>query len=697
MIHSKTLSKILILVLVIILSIVIVYAVNQKIIYFYGTLSGPPRKWVTEDNEYVYVENNFYRACIRKGEEGTWQPYFGATEKFYIKPHDSVNVMSTGSSVHGDCHKFYRRCPEPFIQFGQWQGAGWGAYVYTPITIIANTSDYVILYYEFSIGNDKNLRIREWKTFYYNRPYILVQWEDRWVNEEKRFSQHQVDIGWDSSWTSKRIYMSHINGAVVIEKRPLSGKLDEPRYVAWKRAELNKTYCWMAFHNDTFNDGMGIILLDIVPRGNIGEFLLEDFWSTSANDFNRIQIGVEQEYHSSGYGFPASDEYFGRNHVSYLLCCYDDSFSDFNNWTSIQKLAKALWTVNYELQYSELPACGGTVSPFSGNIIWNCWAGYDSISDRVRTFVPSHYGYPMPEGAGGECNLALHVRMTSDTQSDVDLWTGTLSIENGYQAPDYSQANVTYTRDGSLAYNLKVDITYKTYCNSSRVYITCQWTATDTVVLDKLWLKFTINVPGNWYTHVNYNSTCGKVENDKSYLWGRFGCAYFITEGKYYDDWHFGVIALDNGGSPKSYPAGTTWKASLFLQSFGQTDPFDFTRDFVEKEKWCFFWNNHYVRLFNTTNSWSLPFEVLDIGSKEFHLLYHNYNAATDQLHLLTEGCSVTPANFVIRCKEKGAPASVIFNGVPVSFNYDSVTGLLTYQGLHDSNHMGESIITWNS
>lgn len=676
---------------------VVAYAVTKVIITNFGSISKTgARGLVTEDNNYVYVENIFYKACIRKGAMNTWQPYFGTTEKFYIKPHDSVNVMSAGSSVHGDCHKFYRKWPNE-VQFGQWQSSGAGPYVYTPVTILANTTDYAVLYYEFSIGSDKNLRVREWKTFYYNRPYVLVQWEDQWVNEEKRFEQHQVDIGWNPSWTDRRIYMSHLNGSLVTENRPSSGKLDEPRYVAWKMAELNKTYTWMAFHNNADNDGMGIILLDFSPRGNVGEFLLEDFWSTSANDFNRIQIGVEQEYHDSGYGFPASDRYFGRNHVSYLLYAYDDSFPDSSSWTSAQKLAKDIWAADYKSQYNELPASGGTVSTQAGNIIWNTRAGYDSSSDRVRTFVPSHYGYPMPEGAGGELNLGLYVRMTDATQDNVDLWTGTLSIENGYQAPDYGEANVTYSRNGSLLYKLKTTITYHTYNNSSRVYITCQWTATDAVTLDKLWLRFSMNVPGSWFSHTNHNSTTGKVENSKSYLWGRFGAAYFVTAGKYYNAWYFGVSALDNGGSPKSYPAGTTWKASLFLQSFGQANPFDFTKDFAEKEIWAFYWNNHYVRLFNTTSSWTTPFEVLDIGSGEFHLLYHDYNAVVDQLYLRSEGSSITPTSFAIRSGGKGAPRSVTFNGAPVSFDYDPVTDLVIYQGQHDANHNGQSVITWSS
>ena len=56
---------------------------------------------VTEDEKYIYVENDFYRAFVRKNDTGVVnQAYFGSIEHLMLKPRN-VEISATKGSVLG--------------------------------------------------------------------------------------------------------------------------------------------------------------------------------------------------------------------------------------------------------------------------------------------------------------------------------------------------------------------------------------------------------------------------------------------------------------------------------------------------------------------------------------------------------------------------------------------------------------------
>jgi len=103
---------------------------------------------------------------------------------------------------------------------------------------------------------------------------------------------------------------------------------------------------------------------------------------------------------------------------------------------------------------------------------------------------------------------------------------------------------------------------------------------------------------------------------------------------------------------------------------------------------------NHYTRLWNTTNSFSDDFQVLDFINRNCNLLYHNYDYDNEQLTLTLNGIGTQV--FALNCPSKGKPVSVKYsNGTTITHIYSNSTKQLTFNVTH-STRVEKIRISWS-
>ena len=239
----------------------------------------------------------------------------------------------------------------------------------------------------------------------------------------------------------------------------------------------------------------------------------------------------------------------------------------------------------------------------------------------------------------------------------------------------YKRQNVTWSFVNNDA-GINTTVTFQYYNDSDKVYENIVFTATRSVTIKELRVTLVVDEG-----HSRENATCGKVVQSDS-LFGYGGFGYWLNNGESQNPTSTVVkLYALNEASDQNFAEGQTWNLTFHLQSFANSNGFDCTTDFTPKHTaWWKYFKNHYIRLYNTTNDFTVPFGVLDYINPDTRLLYSDY--FNNRLTLLVDGDSGTTSTTKVYCGDKGAPKTVIG---ATSWSYDSATKIVTVNVLHSS------------
>jgi hypothetical protein len=574
--------------------------------------------WVTADNTYIHIENSFYDASIRKNTTGLYpNPYLGAIEQLTIKPRNQNILANATGRIHGIGHEYQDANGNSTI-WQQFADKGHCRQI-SPVEVTSQTTEYAVIHVAFQLSD--SLIVNEWKTFYYDKPWIYVTYTREW-QKDIVVTQNQICFLFQPQWRSNCVWLSK-NGST------LSWNVGESSdYIRMNRGlyqyaleENFKSKPWIAFTNSTYGEGAGVILLDST-RGPMSSMDLEGI------DYNSIyaefQIGLDLKM-----SFPAETNQSG----SYLICVFDNNFPSFmDDWTDLRDLAQALYRNQYDS--IPIPECNVLVSKNGGTYSVGSNGGWvlNSAADKTYFALSSGPPYQILNNPQGGFTVRVTPFFSNSSATNQNLWSDNLSLEDFYEDENHNNANITWTAVTPNG-GLNISATTQFYGDSDKVYLTLRFATTDNCTLKQLGVRL-------WDTSQKYflsNSTSGYAEASDE-AWGKSGYAVMMNSGLEMTKTNSGlyILALNNT-KDTIYAPNTNWVVSLLLQSYQKTASFNCTSDFTDiHQAWWNPYKKHYTGLFNWGNNVSNEIGFSKFCDQNMQVLYSNLKNNT--LSLLTNG-----------------------------------------------------------
>jgi len=633
-------------------------------------------KWsVIEDDDFITVENRFYKAEIRKSTLYNYEDY-GEVEHLYIKP-DGNDVSPPGDSIKGiGGHEYMTLKP---VEEDYYQFHSHGDVTPVDLSVIKNETDYCIIYNKF-ILNAKI--VSQYYVFYRNRPYYLVNVEHEWnTPPDTVVWQNQMCMLIAYQWADTLIYLDQ-DGTVVNYSRPATGKAGVRSFAKMPVEQRNRTYLWAYYYNSTFREGIGFIFLDVLPRG---ENTYVDYWidSGSEADYTEIQLTIGGPYGYCGY-IQYNSEIVGKDYYSYIVYVTND---DFNlTYRDVQTLARDLWSSNYEKANAVGFAGAGRIDYHTNQSCWRyTWGSY-----ACRTYLqfnPDRYDFRWISWGDYPQGTTLIISEWQNTTGAYNCFDE-VHLTAGYNSPRADYANITWSNTRET---LTTTVTWEYYNDSDKAILLIDYRIDGNLTVSRMGLY--LGGDSN-YTYSQLNATVWKGERTDAILGYEGIIIYDLTGESKIEAIENGlcIFCVDRDWNDTTY-MDKEFKMKLWLQPYISSTPMNLTLmkeyDGLHESRLNQF-ENHYVKLWNTTHDLSENFQVLDLINKRYALLHHDFDSEKEELILTVRGVG----EFQLKCPDKGKPISVEYSdGKVVPYTYDESTETLTLN--LNSPEITEIVVSW--
>jgi hypothetical protein len=599
--------------------------------------------WVTSDSDFITIENSYYKVQIREDSLDGHNRY-GGIETIYLKPSNNQIVGSgylwggveieENSSDDSKFYSMWHGSTEPF-----------------DLSILYHTSDYVVIYAYMGISPTE--RAKFYYTFYYNQPYFLTT-SERELNATTTSEQRQSCFIVDTKWASDGNYLD-ASGQVRSASRPSSGAGDDETYPFYKVSLKSQSYPWMYYHNSTSSEGIGTIFFDLFPTSTTWGLHYKIYGTDHA--YSEYEINWSQEDDNGGITRLPHRDTAQTYRISYLTYIT----SDYNN---IKTLATTLWSSTYNSEQAKSSGVTGYTPNWllgsalnMGNGLGLLWL---PLSSSCGTYCEKET--PTVDVPLGKQFYAFYSNSTAPYGASIQANT----YEGSSQATDGSSASVTVK--GYLDTNrIKVNITFTMYNDSDKIKVDAHFYVLTNAILNGLGLE------GDGYGGTVSSLGSGVYEQH----WA--GTAYTYIGQLYHNFTGTAAVDMDVYNiqpkvlktTPDYYyvPANGTWSMSFYIQPWAKDSAFAASdaAGALHSSAWMTF-QNHYVRLFNTTNAFATQLSLLDFDNPTTTVLYHDYSSNT--LSLIVTGTGATTTKVLTYL----SPTSV----TGATWSFDSSTGILT-------------------
>jgi len=216
--------------------------------------------FVTGDNDWITVENDYYIAKIDKNVANK----HGHIREFYIKPEDTINIVATSQWKFLGGHEAHSAWGETFRVGTDWAKT----YKRSETTrIVEQTSSYVVVetFTQFGrLASHLNYTVVEYTTFFSDKEYYIVTSTRTYQEDIQRLDNYEYCFLFNDTWVSDYYYLDHdrtIGHSIDVGYPPFvhEGVLD-----IWEARHL-EAYPWVMVWNSTYGVGHYTILVSANP------------------------------------------------------------------------------------------------------------------------------------------------------------------------------------------------------------------------------------------------------------------------------------------------------------------------------------------------------------------------------------------------------------------------------------------------
>jgi len=211
--------------------------------------------FVTEDNNWITVENDYYIAKIDKNVANK----HGHIREFYIKPDDTVNIVATSAWKFLGGHEANSQWGTTIKTGTDWSPA---EKLNQTCQIVAETNDYVIvetITFWKSGGTYLHYRNVEYTTFFSDKPYYIVSSTRTYFEQVQYNSNYEYCFLFNDTWGNRYHRLNH-DGTVINSTGSTSNFITD----VWESRFLEK-YPYVMMYNDTYGNGHFSILVSANP------------------------------------------------------------------------------------------------------------------------------------------------------------------------------------------------------------------------------------------------------------------------------------------------------------------------------------------------------------------------------------------------------------------------------------------------
>lgn len=632
---------------------------------------------VTEDNDFITIENKFYKVEIRKDTLYNYENY-GEIEHLYIKPSNN-DISPPGESIKGiGGHEYMTIKP---VEEDYYQFHSHGDVIPIALSVIENETDYCVIYNKFILGAKT---VSQYYIFYRNQPYYLVNVEYEWnISPDTLVWQNQMCILTSYQWADTLVYLDQ-DGTVINYSRPITGRAGVRAFTKMPVEQRHQTYLWAYYYNSTFKEGMGVIFLDVLPRG---ENTYVDYWidSGSEADYTEIQLTIGGPWGYSGY-IQYNSELIGKDYYSYIVYMTNDDFNLTSN--DVWILAKNLWSSTFEIENAIGFAGAGKIDYNRNTSSWrNAWGNY-----ACRTYLQFNtddYDFRLIPWGDDPQEVTVMIPYWQNNTGFYNSFDKAL-VTTGYNSPRADYANITWlnTRE-----TLTSTVTWEYYNDSDKAIISINYAISNNLTISRMGIHVG---GGSNYTYSQLNATVWKGEKIDAILGYEGILIYDVNGSSDIETTEDGLIILciDHNWDKDTIYDDKNFSIKLWLQPYISSLPMNSTfmqeYDHLHESRLNQF-ENHYVKLWDSTHSFSENFQVLDFINEKYVLLYHDFDSEKEELVLTMKGIG----EFKLKCFKKGEPVSVdSSDGTSVPYIYDGLTETLTLN--LNSPKVMRLLISWN-
>jgi len=519
----------------------------------------PEATWrVTENSDFIIIENNFYKAEIRKDTLYNHKNY-GEIEHLYIKPSGNDVSPPQGSSIMGvGGHEYMTAKP---IRKGYYQFNSQGNLTPIALSVIENETDYCVVYNKFILGTKT---VSQYYIFYKNQPYYLTNVEHEWnIPAETVVWQNQICFLISYRWADNLTYFDQ-DGTVATYTRPTQGRAGIRSFAKMPIEQKHQTYAWAHYYNTTFQEGIGFIFLDVLPRGENSHV---DYWIDSGAevaDYTELQLSIGGPWGNYGY-IQYNSSVIGKDYFSYIVYVTDESHN--LTYLDVQTLAKRIWVSNHQTEDATGFAGAGmmryNVSQNGWGETWGSYACRNYFTSRPDDL--NHFRW-IPWGGYPQWETIIAMFWQNSTRS-YDCFDRA-HVTAGYNTPTADYANITWSNKRE---NLTTEATWEYYDDSDKAVLTLKQTVNGDLAMFRMGLYL---MGGSNYAYSQLNNTVWKGETTDPIL-GYEGIVIYLKGEAFvatYGD-ALEVYSVDNGWNNDETYTNESFEMKLWLQPYISSNP----------------------------------------------------------------------------------------------------------------------------
>ena len=595
---------------------------------------------VIEDENYITVENDYYKAKVEKTR--------GRLYNFYIKPHDTIDIVTSWSGHALGAHEYESYNGSEGAGAAQWSSTV-GYFTLYETTLVYYSSDVAVVYTKFKLndtdsGFPSGVNITEWKAFYADKPFMVGAFNREHIYEANFLYEQQVCWLFDPAWV-EGVRNTDLNGDITGYKTT--------RQAYTFMAKGMEKFPWWYVYNSTYNTGFGTILLNSYPRdARIGH------WFESSLGYAEYQITVD--YYASG--MPAEVD----NVVTYINYVASNE-TELDNFS--RRLYKAMHTTVDTTYY-----------PTSNNYLHTSYGGF--YKSGVLGFRFSDNLIRLQNGIYGDASKNRYKPMFSNSSGTYNLWglLSDASITEWQWKTTYSK--MTYRRD--FESKLRWETTMEAWSDGDIIKVIHNFTTLATMNITDLYLQIRELYPYE-------NSDIAQLSTDIIKINASTAFTGWIEDNGFavrnmsgtteISGVYIYFYALDRD-SDHEFPPGLSWSITLHFQGYCMLDKDFEASDFLglhqEAKKNQIRFDNWIPLPFPEVPSNNGPFRINYLGHENSIVVKSMFN--NEKLELTLVGASSTSTDLSIYVGSKGEPASV--EGAS-SWSYDTFTRTLQLTAIH--------------
>ena len=605
--------------------------------------------FVTETSTEIIIKNDYFKAIFDKDPSNK----HGHIRYFYIKPQDTVNIVSNSTWRFLGGHESMGRDMNDVGRCGtDWNGPVEKSS--ETVQIVYQSDTVVVIETQSrwkSYGNYLPYTNIEYTTFFSDKPYYIVSTTRTYHIAMKFLSNYEICFLFNMSWVNRYFWLNHLG-----DVSNTTGGMGDV-IGAWEARHLGR-YPWSMAYNDTYGKGYFTILVSANPPTiGIGAFV-------GAALYKEFQIC---------YGDPSVEA--GESH--YLT--YIAGVSD--NATYVDDLSTSLYSTDV---YKSEPFVR-SVASYPNEPIWA-----QTLSSKVRAYT------------GSWCDLGDndYPAVFADQWRRYYLYSEYKNNTDTYQlmgAPvNFTNfANGSYckwSRQNDFQDKIRLNITFQ-FWNDSDPYL-IKWNFTTLATLNITYFRVRLWSWSPTATTV-LNSSVVKINYTTSHIPEQAGTFQNLTniprEEQTVSDAIGYVYWYLLNGTEQEYSAGNSYIFNLQVQlhrrfSFENRGTFTLTDVLPLRQSI----NNRFEKLvwskfpFFDNNT---PFRINHYGGKNF--LIYRVVRTCDGLSFNVVAPTGKTSTMKIYLGNKGKPKEILIAGVKaiegINWTYSVSTKILVINTTHSS------------